>query len=151
MNSRTFLAATLAVLAIAFGGAGGSAFANDKTILWKPAEQAILRVDDHPLASWNVYQQGKKANPLLIQMGSRFLLVDGHDKQVFEIDPAKIGHKGADLSWDPADRPQKPLDTSDWLVRDVGLAYRIAAKLVTEGHVLNVQIPHPLDIRSVYR
>ena len=148
--SNALAALTLVLLSVAWSLAGGTAFAGNKTILWKPSEQALLRVDDRPLPIWNVYQEGKKANPLLVQMGARFLLIDGHDQQVFEIDATKIAHKGADLSWDPADRPQKPLETSDWAVRDVGLAYRITAKLVAEGHVLNVQIPHPLDIRSVY-
>ena len=127
-----------------------AAFAADKAVLWKISDQALLRVDDHPVkGDWNIYQAGKKANPLLLQMGTRFLLVDGRERQIFEIDPAKIAHRGAGLSWDPADHPAKALETSDWIVRDVGLAYKISARLVTENHLMDLQIPHPLDIRSL--
>ena len=127
-----------------------AAFAADKAVLWKISDQALLRVDDHPVkGDWNIYQAGKKANPLLLQMGTRFLLVDGRERQIFEIDPAKIAHRGAELSWDPADHPAKALETSDWIVRDVGLAYKISARLVTENHLMDLQIPHPLDIRPL--
>ncbi len=125
-------------------------FAADKAILWKVSDQALLRVDDHPVkGDWNIYQAGKKANPLLLQMGPRFLLVDGRERQIFEIDPAKIAHRGAELAWDPADHSAKALETSDWIVRDVGLAYKISARLVTENHLMDLQIPHPLDIRPL--
>jgi hypothetical protein len=127
-----------------------AAFAADKAVLWKISDQALLRVDDHPVkGDWNIYQAGKKANPLLLQIGPRFLLVDGRERQIFEIDPAKIAHRGAELAWDPADHPAKALETSDWIVRDVGLAYKISARLVTENHLMDLQIPHPLDIRPL--
>ncbi len=83
-------------------------------------------------------------------MGTRFLLVDGRERQIFEIDPATIEHRGAELSWDPANHPAKPLETSEWIVRDVGLAYKISARLVTENHVMDLQIPHPIDIRPLF-
>lgn len=128
----------------------GFASAPDRSIVWKPAEQPLLRVDDRPAKVWNVYQENKKTNPLLVQIGARFLLVDGRERKIFEIAPEKIAHKGAELSWNPADRPSMALETSDWLVRDVGLAYKISARLVAEGHVLDIQIPHPLDIRGIH-
>jgi hypothetical protein len=145
-----FLAAILVFVPHAWQAEDGTAYAGDRPAAWKPAEQALLRVDGRPLTDWNLYQDGKKTNPLLVQMGSRYLLIDGRAKQVFELPPAKIGRKGTDLLWDPTDRPDKPLETSDWLVRDVGLAYKIVVKLVAEGHVIDVQLPHPLDIRSIH-
>ena len=63
-------------------------------------------------------------------MGKRYLLIDQQKRQIFELDSAKVEHRGTDLYWDPTDRPEKPLETSGWLVRDVGLAYRVSAKLV---------------------
>jgi hypothetical protein len=129
-----------------------SVFAAEKAAVWKISDQALLRVDDRAVKDWNIYQTGKKPNPLLLQMGPRYLLVDGRERQVFEVDPAKIEHKGAEgLSWDLADRPAKPLETSGWIVRDVGLAYRISVRLVAENHLLDLQIPHPLDVRPLNR
>jgi hypothetical protein len=132
------------------GLAGAVAGAAGKPIAWKPAEQALLRVDDRAVKDWNVYQAGKKENRLLLQIGARFLLIDTSNRMVFELAPSKIEHHGADLLWNPDDRPDKPLETSEWIVKDVGLAYRFSARLVAENHVIDVQIPHPLDIRSVY-
>ncbi len=60
-------------------------------------------------------------------------------------------HRDTDILWDPADHPAKPLETSDWLERDIGLAYKISVVLVIEGRLFDVQIPHPLDIRSIVR
>lgn len=128
-----------------------AAFAAEKAAVWKISDQALLRVDDRAVKDWNIYQTGKKPNPLLLQIGPRYLLVDGRERRIFEIDPARIEHKGADLSWDPADHPEKALETSNWIVRDVGLAYRISARLVAENHLLDLQIPHPLDVRPLNR
>lgn len=124
--------------------------AKGKTLEWKQADAALLRIDDHPAADWNLYEVNKKNELLLLKINARFLLVDVPSHQIFEVDPAKIEHKGSDLLWDPANRPQKPLETSDWLIRDVGDAYRFRARLVAENHLLDVQIPHPLDLRNIY-
>jgi hypothetical protein len=144
-------AAVLVLLAMLVRHEGTAAFAADKAVLWKVSDQALLRVDDHPVkGDWNIYQEGKKTNPLLLQMGMRFLLVDGRERQIFEIDSASIAHHGAELSWDPANHPAKALETSDWIVRDVGLAYKISARLVTENHLMDLQIPHPIDVRPLF-
>jgi hypothetical protein len=149
----TVLAAMLVTafaLAIGIGFAASPAQARGKALEWKPAEQAVLRVDDHPVSEWNVYQAAKKNDRLLLQMNARFLLVDTTTRQIFELDPSKIEHKGTSLLWDPADRPDKPLETAAWLVKDVGGAYRFNARLVAENHVLDLQIAHPLDLRSIH-
>jgi hypothetical protein len=124
-----------------------SAFAGDKAVVWKPIQQALLRMDDQPVKNWNVYLENKKADPLLLQMGNRFLLIEVHERKIFEIVPAKLDRKGADLFWDPADRPAEPLATSDWIIKDIGFAYRIGARLVAENRVLDLQLPHPMDLR----
>jgi len=126
------------------------AAAKGKTLEWKQADAALLRIDDHPAAEWNLYQVNKKNDLLLLKINARFLLVDVPTHQIFEIDPSKIEHKGDNLRWDTADRPNQPLESSDWLIRDVGDAYRFRVRLVAEGHVLDVQIPHPLDLRSIH-
>ena len=123
------------------------ALAADKPVAWKPIPQALLRVDDQPVKNWNVYIENKKGDPLLLQMGNRFLLIQVHARQIFELAPAKIEHKGTELLWDPANLPAEPLATSNWIIRDVGFAYRIDARLVAENHVVDLQLPHPMDLR----
>lgn len=119
----------------------------DKPVTWKPLTQALLRVDDHPVKDWNIYGENKKADPLLLEMGNRFLLIQIHERKIFELAPAKIEHKGAELLWDPAGLPAEPLASADWLIKDVGFAYRINMRLVAENHVLDLQLPHPMDLR----
>jgi hypothetical protein len=142
------VALLVAVLAAAI--TPGLAIAKGKPLVWKQAEAALLRVDDHPLSEWNLYQVSKKNDLLVLKMNARFLLVDVPRHQIFELDLEKIEHKGDELRWDPDDRPDKPLETADWLVKDVGGAYRFRVRLVAENHVLDVQIPHPLDLRNIY-
>ncbi len=127
--------------------AAQQSLAADKAVAWKPIQQALLRVDDQPVKNWNVYLENKKGDPLLIEMGNRFLLIQVHERKIFELASAKIERKGAELLWDPADRPAEPLATSNWIIRDVGFAYRIGARLVAENRVLDLQLPHPMDLR----
>jgi hypothetical protein len=139
-----------ALLFVLFAGAlliANPAFAGDKAVAWKPIQQALLRMDDQPVKNWNVYLENKKGDPLLLQMGNRFLLIEVHDRKIFEIVAAKIDRKGANLLWDPADRPAEPLATSDWIIKDIGFAYRIGARLVAENRLLDLQLPHPMDLR----
>ena len=104
-------------------------------------------MDDQPVKNWNVYQENKKGDPLLLEMNNRFLLIQVHERKMFELSPAKIEHKGNELLWDPASLPSEPLATSDWIIKDVGFAYRIGARLVAEKRVLDLQLPHPMDLR----
>ena len=127
-----------------------AALAGDKPVAWKAVEQALFRVDDQPVKNWNLYQENKRNDPLLLQMGHRFLLIQVHDRKIFELAPAQIEGKGPELLWDPARRPREPLATSDWIIRDVGFAYRISARLAAENSVLDLQIPHPPDLRYIY-
>jgi len=71
--------------------------AKDKPLSWKPIEDALLRVNDAPPKEWEVYRTGKKNEPLLLQIGNRFLLIEAHDRQVFELDPSKIEERRRSL------------------------------------------------------
>jgi hypothetical protein len=114
-----------------------------KPLVWKTATNAFLRVNDQPVKEWDVFQIEKKNDRFLLLLGERFLLIEAQQKQVFEIAPATVEHSGPDLLWDPADRPQKPLATSVWIVRNIGEAQRIKFQLDAEDHTIDLQIPHP--------
>jgi hypothetical protein len=124
-------------------------FAKGKPDSWKEIEGAMLKVNNLPVKDWNVYQVRKKSDPLLFQMGNRFLLIDIHDKQLFELDPSKIEHKSGNLLWDSSDHPASPLATSGWINNDIGGAFRIGAKIDSEGRVFDLQLPHPTNIASL--
>ena len=143
-------ASVLASLLVFVAAGGGTARGADKRVAWKPIQEALLRVDDQPVKNWNVYEESKKGDPLLLAVGGRLLLIEIHERKIFELAPAKIEHKGPDLLWDPAERPAEALAASDWVIKDVGLAYRISFRLEAEKHTFDVQLPHPMDLRYIY-
>jgi hypothetical protein len=123
-----------------------SAFAKDKPLAFKSIENALLRVNDAPPKDWEVYRTGKKNEPLLLQIGNRFLLLEINQHQVFELDPSKIEHKTGELLWSPSDRPDKPLTTSDWTVDDIGAAFVVKVRLQSENALVDLQLPHPPNV-----
>jgi hypothetical protein len=124
----------------------GSICAAEK-IDWKPIPDAILKIDSHPAKLWNLYRAGKKSDPLLLQLGSRMLVIYVRNRAVYEIKPEQLEHKGEDLIWLETDRPEKPLATSNWDTKDVGSAWRVQVKLAAEGRLFDIQIPQVPDFR----
>ncbi|HEX3377014.1 MAG TPA: hypothetical protein VHS29_09160 [Candidatus Acidoferrales bacterium] len=122
--------------------------ASDKDrIVWKSIPNAILQVDSRAPKIWNVFQAGKKFDPLMVEIGNRYLVVYVHRTEVYEIKPEQLEHKGDDLLWRESDKPSKPLATSDWSTKDVGSAFRILLKLTEEGRAINIELPQMPDLR----
>lgn len=119
----------------------------DKPVVWKPITQALLRVDDQAVKNWNVYEENKKGDPLLLEIGNRYLLIRVRERKVFELAPDKIERKGGELLWGPTSLPSEPLGSTDWLIKDVGFAYRISVRLLPENRIFDLQLPHPMDLR----
>ncbi len=137
------------ILAFALALTVGSAPAGER-IVWKPLENAVLKVDERPAKVWNVYRAEKKDHLLLVTLGRRFLMLDIKGREIYELDPTKFEQKNNELLWHEADKPARPLPTADWVVRDAGRARRIRVRLADEGRVLEVQVPITRDFRSVY-
>ena len=101
--------------------------------------------------SWNMPRLASPVeafeDPLLLQLGSRYLVIYVHNMEIYEIKPEQLGHKGEDLLWRKTDKPAKPIATSDWSSKDVGSATRILVKLTDEGRIINIQIPQVPDLR----
>ena len=117
---------------------------------WKPITDAVLRIDDRAPKQWSLYHVGKKFDPLLLQLGSRALVIYVRNQTVYEIPATQFEHKGEDLLWREADKPEKPLATSDWSTRDIGSAWRVRVKLTEEGRLVDIQIPQMPDLRGLY-
>ncbi len=136
-----------ALAALIFILASVSRAADKDKIVWKPIPNAILQVDSRAPKEWNVFQPGKKFDPLLVQLGSRFLVIYVRNTEAYEIKPEQLEHKGDDLLWRESDKPAKPMPTSDWSTKDVGSAFRILLKLSAEGRVVNIELPQMPDLR----
>ena len=121
--------------------------AEKEKIVWKPIPDAILQVDSRAPKIWNVFQAGKKFDPLLLQIGSRYLVIYVRNMEIYEIKPEQLEHKGENLLWRETDKPAKPVATSDWSTKDVGSASRVLVKLAGEGRLIDIQIPQMPDLR----
>jgi len=135
------------IAALCLAVAGVSQSADKDKIVWKSIPDAILQVDSRAPKLWNVFQAGKKFDPLLLQLGSRYLVIYVRNMEVYEIKPEQLARKGEDLLWRETDKPAKPLATSDWSTKDVGSASRILIKLADEGRIIDIQIPQVPDLR----
>lgn len=135
-----------AILAVSLCLVAASVYSADK-IVWKSVPDAILQIDVRPVKVWNIFQAGKKLDPLLLQLGPRWLVIYVRDQAVYEIKPEKLGHKGDDLLWHDSDKPAKPLATSEWTAKDVGSAWRVVFHLDGEGRTINIEIPIIPDLR----
>ncbi len=125
------------------------AFAKDKPVSWKEIGDALLRVNDAPVKDWAVFQTAKKRDPLLVQINNRFLLIKIHEREIYEIDLAKVQHKGDELMWDPSNHPAKPLTISNWDSSDMEAVFRIRAKINAEDRLLDIELPHQLDLSGM--
>ena len=141
-RSSWLLAAFLAILTLPISAAA-------KPTPWKEIKEALLRINDAPVKEWAVFEAGKKHDPLLLQLGERYLLIAVHDRKIYEVEGAKIGHKGDDLLWDPGDHPSQAIPTSGWGESDVGTAFRIEAKIEAENSLIVLDLPHPPDIGAL--
>ena len=120
-----------------------------KKLTWHTLEFAILRFNDNAPNSWNIYHSEKKG-VLLVRLWKRYLLVNVQDQEVFDIDPQKIKVTGDAVEWSLADVPEKPIETPDFVERNVGSMERIRFRLGKNGHVLELQIPLGFNGRPVY-
>jgi hypothetical protein len=141
--NRTGICCTVASLVLAIAS---SVYPAEK-IVWKSIPDAILQVDARPIKTWNLFQAGKKLDPLLLQLGARSLVIYVRNQQVYEIKTEQLEHKGEDLVWHDSDKPAKPLATSDWSAKDIGSAWRVRFKLADEGRLVDIQIPQIPDLR----
>ena len=152
MKTILALAGTCAVAALLLVASGGSARAQtelSRKLTWHPLEFAILRYNDDAPKSWNIYHSDKKG-VLLVRLWKRYLLVSVPDEEVYDIDPQTIKTSGDSVEWSYADRPQKPIETPDWRVRNVGSMDRVRFRLGKDGHFLELQLPLGPNGRPIY-
>jgi hypothetical protein len=126
-------------------------------IRWKPVEQAQVKIDDKTPLAWNIYQPDKKdrkekkdSDLVLVLLGHRYLMLDIKARLVYVVQLSDVKPQGTDFESGDLAQPSKELPSSDWTVRDVGPAELIRLTLGDYGRVLQVQLPHPPDLRPFY-
>ena len=136
------ICAALLVAMIVFGAVTRTYAA--ETIIWETYATAILRIDGDPPKIWGLFHstRGKKDEVLLLMWGKRYIKIDTHQKEVRELDPGTITHQKDKLLSPTADPTSKVLQSNEWILRDVGSAYRIRMILTGESHEIEINLPH---------
>lgn len=134
-------AAVMAVSAIAV--------AADAKFHWKAVTEAQVKIGDKIPLTWNIYQPDKKkdANLVLLLLGHRWLMLDTKAKQVYQVAPGDLQVQGKDYESDDLAKPGSVVPSDNWIDRDVGPAEDIHVTLGDYGRVLEVELPHLMDLR----
>jgi hypothetical protein len=150
LRKRGFFA-TLAILSMVICGFPQRILSQstEKKALWKSVEFAIVKFNDEAPKSWNIYHTEKKGL-LLVQLWKRYLLVDMKEQEVYEIDPQTVKLQGNTVEWSLADKPEQPLETPDWKMKDLRSMELVKFRLGKDGHFLEMQLPLQINGKPVY-
>lgn len=141
--------------------AAPGAKAAPETLVWKPITLGVLKIDERPVKTWEIYVTKKYKNWVLLQIGARFLMLDVAAQEIFELDPAGLQRKNTELHWnfDPEAPTASPtpqngqrllVPSEEWTDKAAGRARIIRLKLSAEGRRLDVQLPATPDLRKFY-
>ncbi len=130
----------------------GRASGETERIRWKPVAVAQVKLDDKTPLAFNVYRPEKKKDShfVLVLLGRRYIELDIKAKLAYSVLLTELHKDGSDLESDNFAVPAHLLATTDWSVRDVGPAEQIKLTLGDYGRLLQVDLPHPPDMRAFY-
>lgn len=129
--------------------AAATLVAADK-VTWRRIPEAMLKLDNRAVKAWTLYhaEKEKKEQRLLLQLGTRYLMIDTRLRQITEYDPSTFKKKGEAYEMPREAKALKALPTEDWILRDVGTSYLIQTKLKEEGKALEIELPKLPDLRN---
>jgi hypothetical protein len=129
--------------------------ASEGRIHWVPAPVAQVKLDGKTPLKWNVLwpeKTDKRKGPsmVLVLLGRRYIALDIKGRLAYSVLPTDLQAQGN--NFDSADLavPAREIPSTDWAVRDVGPAELIHLTLGDYGRELEVQLPHPPDLRWAY-
>jgi hypothetical protein len=145
------LPALAAAICIFFASVPLPAAPAPEMVVWTPVRDALFEIDSKPAKLWTLYyvRKDKKEQRFLLQIGSRYLMVDTQLRLITEYDPAAFTKKGTGYEMPRGTKGIRALPSEGWILRDVGTAFLIHAKLKDEGRVLEIQLPKMPDFRNV--
>lgn len=122
-----------------------AAFASGKRIAWKAVNQALLKLNNHPVKTWGVYQPVKNHNLVLVEIDRRLLVIDTKERRVYTAQRSDFEAHGDDLLGPVPDEHTPVLTTDSWDMHDVGPAEQISFRLTDNGDAIDLQLPHPIN------
>jgi len=141
-----------AALCAAAGASNPAAGSDPDHYLWKSVPAAQCKLDDKIPLAWNVYQTDNKKQQhlVLILLGRRYLAMDMHAKQVYNVPLSDLTASGP--NWVSGDLfiQSRILPSENWTLRDAGPAEIIKLTLKDYNRLLQIELPHPVDLRGLY-
>lgn len=130
----------------------GRASGDTERIRWKPVAVAQVKLDDKTPLAFNVYRPEKKKDShfVLVLLGRRYIELDIKAKLAYHVLLTDLHKDGSDLESDNFAVPEHLLASTGWSIRDVGPAEQIKLTLGDYGRLLQVDLPHPPDMRAFY-
>lgn len=125
-------------------------------IHWVPVQAGQVKIDGKiPLKS-GAYLPAKREQKhdfgiVLILLGHRYIALDTKARAAYYVLPTELEAKGDDFESDDFAKPDRVIPSSDWSLRDVGPAELIQFTLQDYGAALEVELPHPPDLRRGVR
>jgi len=122
---------------------------------WTLIDEGEVKLDGKPPIASGVYLPDKKTRKkgtdiVLILLGRRYLMLDAKAKVAYEVLPSDLTAQGKDFESSDLAQESHLIPTTDWSVRDIGPAELIRLTLGDYGRVLEVELPHPPDLRGLY-
>ena len=133
-------------------GIAGAASDSDR-IHWKQVDESEVKLDGKPPIGSNVYlpdKKSKKKDVALVLLGHRYLMLDIKSRLVYAVFLSDLDKQGDDIETDDLAQPSRLIPSTDWSSRDVGPAQLIKLTLGDYNRVLEVELPHPVDLRGLY-
>lgn len=126
--------------------AGPAARARGKKIVWKPVTAALLKLNNHPVKTWNVLQADKNHKLVLVQVSADWYVLDLKRKRAYKVQGRDYVAHGENLVGPEPDEHTPRMKTDGWDSHDIGPAQQVTVRFAATGDVLAVELPHPLDI-----
>ena len=139
-----FASIALLVLALLAGPAG--ARARERTLLWKPVTQVLLKENNHPVKNWNVYRPDKDHGLVLVQLERDWFIFNLKQKRVYRAERSEFQTRGNALVGPVPGGHAQIIKTENWDSHDVGPAQQISVRFAATGDELTIELPHPLAI-----
>jgi hypothetical protein len=116
---------------------------------WKAVTEGQVKIDGKIPLTWNIYQPDKKKDSdlVLVLLGHRWLLLNIKARLVYQVLPGDLHAQGADYDTDDLAKSEALIPSSDWTDHDVGPAEDIHVTLGDYGRILEVELPHLMDLR----
>jgi hypothetical protein len=136
-----------------FSAAMAGAAGDSDRIRWKQVDESEIKLDGKPPLAANVYlpdKKSKRKDLVLILLGHRYLMLDTKSRFVYAVFLSDITKDGSDIETGDLAQPSRIVPSTDWTSHDVGPAQLIKLTLGDYDRVLEVELPHPVDLRGLY-